>query len=409
MEWSHLLRLIVALGLGILVGLERESTKVEHHKLIFGGVRTHPLISLFGFGCAWLADAGLTFALPAGLLGLGMLAGVSYWAKIGLGRFGITSEISGLLTFVTGALAMMVDIWAALALGIINAFLLSEKSRLESFVERLDKTEFLAVLKFLIVTAIILPVVPDQEYTQFGLNPAKIWRIVVLVSSIGFVGYILTRKFGARVGMWLSGLLGGIVSSTAVTVAMGRMAQRQESRSREVCQAALLAASVMYLRLLVLIWVLGPETFTLLWWKLLALSLLGFGLAVSVRSETSSQDKAESPTLQNPFEIIPALVFGAVFVILLIATQAVQNAFGEIGAIVLAAVMGVADVDPFVISMVQTSGNAVALAATVVIVAAMSNTVAKGVYLAALAPAVRRDVLLRYGAWAVVHLPFLFF
>jgi uncharacterized membrane protein (DUF4010 family) len=408
-EWSYPLRLVVALGLGILVGLERESAKLEHHKLVFGGVRTHPLISLFGFGCAWLADAGLTFALPAGLVGLGILAGISYWAKIGQGQFGMTSEISGLLTFVTGALALLADIWAALALGIINVFLLSEKSRLESFVERLDRTEFLAVLKFLIVTAIILPIVPDQEYTQFGLNPAKIWRIVVLVSSIGFVGYFLTRKFGARVGIWLSGLLGGIVSSTAVTIAMGRMAQRQEDRSRGVFQAALLAAAVMYLRLLVLIWVLGPETLTLLWWKFVALSLVGIGLALTLRPQAQESQVGEHPVLQNPFEITPALIFGAVFVLLLVATQVVQHAFGQTGTIVLAAVMGVSDVDPFVISMVQAPGGAASLAATAVIVAAMSNTIAKGVYLAALVPAIRRSVLLRYGCWALLHLPFVFF
>ena len=301
MEWSYPLRLVVALGLGILVGLERESTKIEHHKLVFGGVRTHPLISLFGFGSAWLSEAGLTFALPAGLIALGVLAGVSYWAKIGRQQFGVTSEVSGFLTFVTGALAFLVDIWAAVALGVINAFLLSEKSRLESFVERLDKTEFLAVLKFLIVTAIILPVVPDQAFTQFSLNPSKIWRIVVLVSSIGFVGYFLRRKFGPRVGLWLSGLLGGVVSSTALTIAVGRLAQREGGRSREALQAALLAASVMYLRLLVLIWILGPETLALLWWKLIALSLVGIGLALSVRPESDTGAGERTPGASEPF------------------------------------------------------------------------------------------------------------
>ena len=407
MEWSHPLRLVVALGLGILVGLERESARLEHRKLVFGGVRTHPLISLFGFGCAWLAEIGMTVALPAGLIGLGILAGISYWTKVGQEQFGFTSEISGLLTFVTGALALLADVWAALALGIINAFLLSEKSRLEAFVERLDKTEFLAVLKFLVVTAIILPVVPDREFTEFSLNPARIWKIVVLVSTIGFVGYFLTRRFGERVGMWLSGLLGGIVSSTALTIAVGRLAQREEGRSKEVVQAALLAAGVMYLRLLVIVWILGPETLSLIWWKLVALSVIGIGLAASVRPEMHRPRQEGHPALQNPFEIIPALVFGAVFVVLLVATQVVQNAFGEAGTVVLAVLMGVADVDPFVISMVQTSGSAVAVAAVTVIVATMSNTLAKGVYLAILVPGIRRDVLLRYGLWVLLHVPFI--
>jgi len=409
LEWSIPLRLVVALGLGILVGLERESAKLDHHKLVFGGVRTHPLISLFGFGCAWLGSAGFAFALPSGLLGLGVLAGISYWAKIGQGRFGITSEISGLLTFVTGALAMSADIWAALALGTINAFLLSEKSRLESFVEKLDKAEFLAVIKFLIVTAIILPIIPDKEYTQFALNPAKIWRIVVLVSSIGFVGYFLSKKFGARMGLWLSGLLGGVVSSTALTIAVGRLGQRQKEHEREVFQAAVLAAAVMYLRLLVLIWVLGPSILAVIWWKFVLLSLLGIGLAVTLRPVLATERAVEQPALQNPFEIIPALVFGAVFVVLLVATQVVQNTFGETGTLLLALFMGVADVDPFVISMLQSVDVGASLAATTVILAAMSNTLAKGIYLAVLVPGIRRSVLLRYGCWALLHLPLVFF
>jgi hypothetical protein len=208
-EWTIQLRFIVALSLGFLVGLERESIKVDR-KLIFGGVRTHPIISMFGFGCAWLYQIGVTFMLPAGLLAIATLTGIAYVAKIRSDRFGTTSEISALLTFIIGALAMLVDVWIAMAMGIVNTMLLSEKAMLESYVERLSKVEFLATVKFLLVTLIILPVLPNQEFTPFHINPTKVWQIVIIVSTLGFVGYMLEKKFGAKVGLWLSGILGGI-------------------------------------------------------------------------------------------------------------------------------------------------------------------------------------------------------
>ena len=164
--WTVQLRFLVALALGFLVGLERESIKIDQ-KLVFGGVRTHPIISLFGFGCAWLYQIGATAMLPVGLLAIATLTGIAYVAKIRVDRFGTTSEVSALLTFITGALAMLVDVWIAMALGVMNTMLLSEKAMLESYVERLSKVEFLATVKFILVTVIILPVLPNQEFTQF--------------------------------------------------------------------------------------------------------------------------------------------------------------------------------------------------------------------------------------------------
>ena len=231
-EWTPQLRFAVALALGFLVGLEREGAKIEKKTMVFGGVRTHPMIAMFGFGCAWLSQIGVAFILPAGLAAMIALTSIAYIAKIRADRFGSTTEFSAILTFVTGALALLVDIWAAMAVGVLNTILLSEKSSLETWVEKLDRAEFLATLKFLLITLIVLPVLPDQAYTRYELNPTHIWEIVILVSTIGFVGYFLSKRLGDRIGLWLSGLLGGVVSSTAVTVAVGRAAQTVPERGR---------------------------------------------------------------------------------------------------------------------------------------------------------------------------------
>jgi uncharacterized membrane protein (DUF4010 family) len=359
---------------------------------------------MFGFGCAWLYHVGAAWMLPAGLLTLGSLTSIAYIAKIRGERFGSTSEISALLTFIMGALALLVDVWVAMALGVVNTMLLSEKARMEMFVERLDKSEFLAMLKFLLVTLIILPVLPDQEYTQYRLNPASIWKLVILVSTLGFVGYVFSKKLGDRVGLWLSGLLGGIVSSTAVTLAMGRMARREPERSRAALQASILAGSVMYIRILVLLAIVNPMLTPLAWWKFTGLATVGVGLALLVKAGTSAGPGQHNPELQNPFEITPALLFAGLFSVFSIITTLVTRALGEGGVIGLAAIIGVTDIDPFILSVVKGAGTALSLMVVVIIVAMMSNTIVKGIYFGVLVPGMRKQTLLWYGIWAALHL-----
>jgi uncharacterized membrane protein (DUF4010 family) len=404
-EWTPELRFLVALALGFLVGLERESTKIEEQKMVFGGVRTHPIISLLGFGCAWFYKIGAVFMLPVGLLSIAALTSIAYLAKIKVERYGSTSEISALLTFVVGALALLGDVWIAMALGVVNTILLSEKSALESYVERLNKVEFLATTKFLLVTVIILPVLPDQEFTSFKLNPASIWKIVILVSTIGFVGYFLSKKFGQKVGMWLSGALGGIISSTALTIAVGRIAQKNPQRGAQALQAAVLAGSVMNLRILVLIWLINAELVPALAWRLGFLFFVGVILSVRVMRRSKSDHEDSVPMLQNPFEIRPAMGFAILFVILSIVTGIVQKSIGDAGVLGLAGIVGVTDIDPFILSLVHGPGALSGIVVPAIIIAMMSNTIAKGAYFAFLSPSTRKETAITYSAWALLHIP----
>ncbi|HTY00373.1 MAG TPA: MgtC/SapB family protein [Bacteroidota bacterium] len=407
-EWTFEMRLGVALALGFLVGLERESTKIESQKLVFGGVRTHPIISLYGFGCAWLHKFGATFVLPVGLLSMTILTAIAYYAKIKNERYGSTSEISALLTFIVGALALVADIWIPMALGIINTMLLSEKARLEKLVADLDRVDILATVKFLLVTLIILPALPDQDYTRFHLNPAGIWKIVILVSTVGFFGYILIKRFGPRVGLWLSGLLGGTVSSTAVTLAGGRMAQRSPEMARDALEASLLASSVMYLRSLVLIALVSPVFVWTIWWKLCALALIGLATSFRLRREPSSTDARDIPGLENPFEITPALLFAGLFVLMSVVTAIVTEIAGSTGLLTLASLVGVSDIAPFMLSIVKNPDSLGSIASKAIILSMMSNTVVKGLYFAWLVPNARKETTIRFGALSLLHVPFLF-
>ena len=408
-EWTFELRFIVALGLGFLVGLERESSGADRKTgRVFAGVRTYTIISMYGFACAWLFRDGVTLALPVGMLSVTALALAGYLAKLKEGRVGWTSEVAALLTFLVGVLSLLTEIWVPMTLGIVNTILLSEKGELERFVDRLDTAEFLAVLKFVVLTAIVLPVLPDREYTEFGLNPARIWQIVILVSSIGFVGYVLTKKFGARLGLWLSGLLGGIVSSTAVSIAAGRIAQRDPARSSGALQMALLASAVMYLRILVPVWIVDTGAAMALWWKMLLLASVGFALTRGIGGGEHQAGDEGAATLQNPFELKPALVFAVVFVALTVLTTLARQHFGGAGVLLLAVIVGVVDIDPFILSIARGAAAQQLLTAAMLL-SMMSNTAAKGAYFAVLSGERRRDTAWRYGVWALLHLPLLLF
>ena len=401
------LKFFIALGLSFLIGLERESSGFATKGRVFAGVRTYSLIGVFGFSCGWLVSINLPLALPVGMICLTAIAIVGYFAKLKNDFVGWTSEVAALMTFVMGALCLLTDIWVPLALGIVGTFLLSEKAMIEKYVESLDNAEFLAVVKFLLITLIILPVLPNREFTQFNLNPRKIWQIVVLVSTIGFVGYYLTKKFGARAGLWLSGILGGIVSSTAVSFAAGRIARNSPDRSIAALQATILAASVMYIRILILIWFIKPEIVGIIWLKLVLLAIIGLALSFHKETKPFAYENSPVQTVKNPFEIRPALIFATLFVVLSIVTILVKNVYGNTGFISLAAVVGVTDIDPFILSVINQQAMIQHLAVSAIIISMMSNTIAKAFYFGFLAKGIRKSVAWRFGLWALLHIPIL--
>lgn len=403
------LRFLIALGLSLLIGLEREQSGYIAKGRVFAGVRTYSLIGVFGFACGWLVHINVPIALPVGMLSLAALAVVGYLGKLKNDFAGWTSEVAAMLTFVMGALCLLTDIWVPLALGIVGTFLLSEKTMFEHYVERLNKAEFLAVVKFMLITLIILPVLPNNEYTEFHLNPRKIWQIVVLVSTIGFLGYFLTKKFGSRAGLWLSGLLGGIVSSTAVSIAAGRIAQKSPDRSVNALQSAILASSIMYIRILVLIWFIRPGLIEHIWLKLVLLAIVGLLLSIHKERGVQATEETTVHTLRNPFEVRPALVFASLFVLLSVASILAQRFYGDAGLLTLAGITGVTDIDPFILSVVNQSALIRIIAVPAIIVSMMSNTVVKGIYFGFLAKNVRRSTALRFGLWALLHLPILYF
>jgi len=407
-ELTFQIRFIIALGLGFLLGLEREAAGVYRNKPIVAGVRTHSLISMFGFGCAWMYQIGISLALPAGLFAVVVLVAMEYTARIKEGHHGWTSDVAVLLSFIIGAMTLLTKIWVPLAIGIISAIVLSEKTLIEHWVQNLREFELLAILKFLVVTLLVVPLLPDKGFTQFNLNPVNTWKIVIIISSIGFAGYFLVKKLGSRYGLWLSGILGGIVSSTAVSVAVGRIAQKAPEQGKSALQSSLLASSVMYLRILIIIRIIGPQFLPFLWWKLVGLSAVGLIMSLLFRPNKSAPDGANVTTLQNPFEISPAMIFAFLFLALQVVTTLVKSSFGDAGLLILSFVIGVTDIDPFIFSLVNSNPQVTHVLIAAIIISMMGNTLIKGIYFGGLAKNMRKESFIRYGLWTLCHIPFVF-
>jgi uncharacterized membrane protein (DUF4010 family) len=407
-EWTDELRFLVATALGFLVGLERESRGGTLTTKLTAGVRTYTLISLFGFGCAWLYRINIDFIVPLGMLVIGGMLLTSYLAKQKSGAVGWTSEIAALVTFLVGVLTLLADIWIAMSLGIVTTLLLSEKSKIENYIEKLDKSEFLAVVKFLIVTIIILPALPDKSYTRFNLNPSLIWQIVILVSSIGFIGYFLMKKLGNKVGLWLSGLLGGIASSTAVSFAMGNMAKNNSLIAKRAYQATLLASSIMYIRILAIIYLLNSELAFQISWKLIILFFAGLLFAIIARDKDSDTFVGPISDIQNPFEIRPAVIFAFLFVILSIVTILIKQFFGNGGVLALSAIVGITDIDPFILSLISKELPVINVVESAILISMMSNTIMKGIYFGYLVKGLRKQVALYFTIWVVIHILLIF-
>jgi uncharacterized membrane protein (DUF4010 family) len=376
-------KIILVLFLSFLIGLEREEQKVTSQQYRFGGVRTFPLLGLLGYALCLFSEGNLL--LPAiGFAVVGAFLWQSYRHKLeGVALAGMTTELSGLVTYVIGALVSREQYWVATTLTVLGVALLELKTALESLASRVPSDEILTFTKFLLLTAVILPIVPNRMFGTFGFNPFKTWLVVATVSAISYGSYLLQVWTRGRGGVLLAALLGGAYSSTLTTVVLAKRAHEQ-SRPHLYSGSILVASGVMYLRLLVLLGIFNRELFHRLGLPFLLLAAAGLiGGWLWVRVLDHGGTKAEQ-ILQpkNPLELSVALLFAGLFVGMLFITHLALLHLGRAGLFVLAGVMGVTDVDPFILSLAESASalTPVTLAGGAIIIAAASNNLIKGIY-----------------------------
>jgi uncharacterized membrane protein (DUF4010 family) len=381
-------KIILVLFLSFLIGLQREEHKAEGVSYSFGGVRTFPLIGLIGYSIALISGTQL-LPVAVGFLVIAGFLLLSYWHKLCCAEAaGVTSEMSGLATFLVGALVCYGHFWIATTLSVASLLLLDLKGFLEKLALRVAPSEILTFAKFLLLTGVILPVLPNQEFTRFHINPFKTWLVVVAVSTISYGSYVLQKLAKERGGVVLAALLGGAYSSTVTTVVMARRAAR-EQRPHLFAGGILIASGVMYLRLIALLALFNRHLMSLLALPFLALAVLavGIGWLWSRREDASAQAVQREFEPKNPLELLAAFLFAALFLAMLIATQLAVTYLGRAGVNALAAIMGVTDVDPFIMGMTQAAGilTPLKVAAAAVLIAAASNNFIKGIYAYSLA------------------------
>ncbi|MGB6431079.1 MAG: MgtC/SapB family protein [Candidatus Acidiferrales bacterium] len=385
---SQGVEILLVVFLSFLIGLEREEGRGVADRYRFGGVRTFPLIGLIGYAMGLLAGQGWGL-IAAGFAVVGAFLWLSYWHKLQTQTVaGVTTEISGLTTYLVGVLISRDHFWVATTLAILGLLLLELKQFLESLTDRIAATEILTFTKFLLLTFVILPILPNREFGAYHLNPFKAWMVVVAVSGLSYGGYILQKLTHGKGGVMLAALLGGAYSSTLTTIVLSKRA-RVAPAPHLYSGAILLASGVMYLRFLVLVWLFNHALAQLIALPFAILTFVGMvgGWMWARRPDSGAVSGQGGVTSKNPLELSVAFTFAVIFVGVLVLTQFTLTYLGRGGIFALATVMGISDVEPFVMGLTQAAGQSAPLhlAAASIVVAAASNNLAKGFFALGLA------------------------
>ena len=376
-------KILLVLFLSFLTGLEREEHRAGAEIYSFGGVRTFPLIGLIGYSVAFLS-AGQAIPEALGFAVVAAFLLMSYQHKLAAsGLSGITSEMSALTTYLVGALVYGEQLWIATTIAVASMLLLELKGVLEGLTKRVAPEEILTFTKFLLLTAVVLPVVPNREFGPFQINPFKSWLVVVAVSTVSYGSYVIQKLTKGQGGVLLAAVLGGAYSSTVTTVVLAKRAKR-ESRPHLFSGGILIASGVMYLRLAGLVTLFNRSLIQTLGLPFLCLAATGVlaGWIWARVPDATSGAVAREYEPKNPLELRAAFLFGVLFLAMLVATHLVVQYLGKAGAYSLAVLMGGTDVDPFIMGMTASAGRdaTLSVASAAILIAAASNNVAKGVY-----------------------------
>jgi len=394
-------RLAVALGLGLLVGLQR--TWSRHPE---AGIRTFPLITVLGFVSALLADDFGGWIVGAGLLGVVAFLLAANWGLLQTTQardFGVTTEMAALVMYGVGALLALGWLAPALVLGGVVAVLLHAKRPLHDLAERIGDADIQAIIRLCIIALVILPVLPDRDFGPFRvLNPFEIWLMVVLIVGISMAGYVAFKLFGTRAGAVTAGLLGGLISSTATTVSYARRSRAEPTRSAGAALVIVLASTVVFGRVLAELGVVAPELFGRVAPPLLVMTLVMALIAGVFLLRIGDAQGPEVEDQEPPSDMKAAILFGVLYAAVLLGVAFAREFLGPGGLYVVAAVSGLTDIDAITLSTAQlmkSGGLGTSTGWRVVLVGAMANLVFKGGVVVALGhPRLRGRIAGAFGA-----------
>lgn len=381
------------LGLSLFFGLAFEEFNLRSGLQRPGGVRTFPLLALTG-GLLYLLDTQRFLPLVAGLAVLGAWLAIAYWQQLcdapaEQRSVELVAPICNTLAYLTGPVALALPPWVAVTVTVAAVLLLTAREKLHALAQRLEMEEIVTAAKFLILTGIVLPLLPNEPVTTLtAITPYKAWLALLAVCTLSYVSYLLQRFLAPANSDLAVALLGGLYSSTATTVVLARTARAQPASSALAQAGIMLASSVMYLRILAIVAVFDWALAQRLAPVMVALFIVGaIVAALQYRGARNRSAAAPGETPRNPLEITAAALFALLFVVISIATEWARAHFGTAGVDTLAAVVGFTDIDPFVLSIAQGGSGSmpVPAAATAILIAIASNNVLKASYAVAFA------------------------
>lgn len=395
--------LIVGGCLGAFIGLGRQWDEQTRHpdRTVFAGLRTFTLWALLGVLCAWLSETQHSIIFPIGLGAMALfMTALLFLQGNTSGGIGLTTSAMALLTYILGGLVFW-NYWKiALALAVVSLIMLTGKRRIHEVSRRITQEDVRLTLQFLALTGVILPLVPDRAMGPFdAFNPRSTWMMVVLVSGLGFAGYLAIRLMGSTRGITLTGIFGGLASSTATTLAMSRQSKTTPNLAPQYALAVILACTVMIWRVLVLLFTINSTFSARIWFLLILVSLPGaiYGAVLYFR-ERSHKSEENSGTYTNPLSLSISLKFAALYAIIVFLVKAANHYLGTSGIYAVSAISGLTDLDAISLSLaesVNNNGLGIREATIGVLIAIAANTVLKTVlvYFQA-APAMRKRMFL---------------
>ncbi len=400
MELTVTYQLIVAVALGLLVGLQRQRAES-----LVAGIRTFPIIAMLGVFCGVLGGAVGEWVVAAGLLGLAALTVMANYLRAGGGRFdpGMTTEVAILVMYGIGVALTRELVLEAVVAAAVLAVLLHWKGPLHSFARRIGADEFAALMRLVLIGLVVLPVLPNRNFGPYGvLNPFEIWLMVVLIVGISIGGYIAFKLLGPRTGAIAAGVLGGLISSTATTVSYARRSASNPDRSAAAALVVTLASAIVFVRVIVEIVVVAPGVLEVTLGPLA--TMLGVMLAISgvlYVVGIGSRD-LEIRDQEPPSEMTAAVVFGLLYAVVLVAVAFAEDRLGQRGLFAVAALSGLTDLDAITLStanLMQDGRLELEAGWRMILVGALSNIVFKGGVAVALGSRwMRRRVLAAFGA-----------
>jgi len=402
-QQDFIIRILIAIGSGFLIGLEREHSALNSKQEAFAGTRTFVFLVLLGFLGAMTHFIFTSWIFLGILLSVVSFIAISYYMTSSKGDIGGTTEFSALIAFLLGALIFLGYIELSLMITVVSMVLLSSKGKLQTIIGEITEEEMYALIRFVVLALLILPFLPDEGIGPFGVvNLQEIGWIIILTSGLGFLGYLLIKFLGHDRGILLTGIVGGLVSSTMVTWIFAKKSKDAPALSSHCATAILAASSIMIIRVLVWVFIFNTDLAPSLYLPVGLIFGAGIGATLLFYFRQNRNIAVDTTLPQGkPLNMRSALTFGVIYTLVILLVSYTNEYFGQSGMYISSVIAGLTDIDAITISVSKLAGDTLSIniAQNAIILATISNTLIKiGISLWAGSAELRKFIFIGYGA-----------